>query len=390
MPVFKVSMKILKKNIPIFLIYMLVFVMVSIIATRIEALSGGPENFSDTKINVAIFSESDSPLTKSFQNSLTEVANIVELEDSEESIQDALYFRAVYMIIRIPKDFGNISNTGEIKPIDVIVIPDAPETIQVQNHINQFLKLVSATKIGYPELSEASLAMKIDALAVKETKVSMANDAKQGIEGDLMPFFFNYMAYSYMYIVIIGVSTIMLVFGRKDLKMRNTCSPITGYQNSSQLLMANGVFALIVWVLLIIISFVMDFRNVFKMNTVYFILNSFVFGASILGLSFLIGNLVKGKQALSAIAGIVTLSACFISGVFVPQAFLGEGVLKAASFFPTYWYVKGNLIIGDLTSFTNGHLSELYSTLLIEAGFALAFIMIALVVGKRRAIERYN
>ena len=388
MPVFKVSMKILKKNIPTFLIYMLVFIMVSVIATRIEVLSGGPENFSDTKINVAVFNEAETPLTKSFISSLSEVANIVELEDTEESIQDALYFRAVYMIIRIPSDFGQISENGEMVPLDVMTIPDAPETIQAQNHINQFLRLLSATKLGYPELSEADLASKVAALATNDTVVHMAEQAKQGIEGDLMPFFFNYMAYSYMYIVIMGVATIMLVFGRKDLKMRNTCSPVTGYSNSLQLLASNGVFALIVWILLLLVSFVMDFRNVFKLNTIYFMINSFIFGLSILGLSFLIGNLVKGKQALSAIAGIVTLSACFISGVFVPQAFLGESVLKVASFFPTYWYVKGNLMIGDLTNFSNGHLSELYSILLIEGGFALAFIMIALVVGKRKSLEK--
>ena len=95
-----------------------------------------------------------------------------------------------------------------------------------------------------------------------------------------------------------------------------------------------------------------------------------VFGISVLGLSFLVGNLVKGREAISAVANIITLSSCFLSGVFVPQAFLAESVLRVASFFPTYWYVKANALIANLTQFDFASLSEVLGIFLIELGFA--------------------
>jgi ABC-2 type transport system permease protein len=72
--------------------------------------------------------------------------------------------------------------------------------------------------------------------------------------------------------------------------------------------------------------------------------------------------------------------------VFVPQEFLSERTLAAASFNPTYWYVKANNLIGSLSGFGSDSLSSVLTYMLIQLGFAAAILSVALVVSKQRRI----
>ncbi len=58
---------------------------------------------------------------------------------------------------------------------------------------------------------------------------------------------------------------------------------------------------------------------------------------------------------------------------------LGEGVLAAAKFLPAYWYVKVMEMLSGSEAF-NG--SRLAMYMLIELGFAVALLLIALVVNR--------
>lgn len=385
MPVFSVSMKIIKKNLPIMLIYIVIFIMVSMIVKNLSGDGGETlSTFSDTKVPIAIIAAENTALTEGISSALSEVSTLVKLEDNKEAIQDALYFRAVYMVVRIPEGFTASVLDGNPLSLETTTIPGSTESLQVNMQISQFMKLLRLYLVGTPDLlSEETLVDHVLDQLKNTTKVSVVAPDPKAVEGGLMPFFFNYLAYSYMYILILGVSTVMRVFNRKEIKWRNTCSPIKGLSKSLQFLLANAVFAFGTWVILILLCMVFDARNIFKVNTLYFMLNSFVFALSVLGLGYLVGNLVKGRDAVSAVANIITLSSSFISGVFVPQAFLGESVLRVASFFPTYWYVKANLQIANLTHFDFSSISGVLGILLIELGFGAAFIAVSLAVGKR-------
>lgn len=386
MPVFKVSMKIIKKNLPIMLMYIIIFVMVSMLVKNVNAGDGSASTFNDTKVPIAIIAEENTPITDGLSTALSDTATIVTLKDDQETIQDALYFRAVYMVVRVPEGFTASVMSGNPISLETTTIPGSIESVQVTMQINQFMKLSQlylACDSVSNSLNEETLVEHVLKQLKNTTKVSMVAPDPKAVEGDLMPFFFNYLAYSYMYIIILGISTVMMVFNRKEIKWRNACSPIKSLSKSLQFLLANAIFAFGTWLIMIILCLLFDARNIFKANTLYFMLNSIVFALSVLGLGYLIGNLVKAREAVSALANIITLASCFISGVFVPQAYLGESVLRAASFFPTYWYVKGNLEIANLTHFDFASISGILGIILIELGFGAAFLAVSLAVGKR-------
>lgn len=122
----------------------------------------------------------------------------------------------------------------------------------------------------------------------------------------------------------------------------------------------------------------------FTVKGLLFLLNSFVFTLAVLSISYLIGNVVKSKSAMSAAANVFSLGTCFISGVFVPQALLGKTVLTIASFTPTYWYVKSNNDIANMVNFKIEKLMPIFVNMLIIIGFAVAVLAVTLVVIKQK------
>ena len=67
--------------------------------------------------------------------------------------------------------------------------------------------------------------------------------------------------------------------------------------------------------------------------------------------------------------------------------FLGDSVLRIASFTPTYWFVNANNRIAELTQFNFSNIEPILSCMLIQLGFALAFFTTALVISKKRRFE---
>jgi ABC-2 type transport system permease protein len=154
-----------------------------------------------------------------------------------------------------------------------------------------------------------------------------------------------------------------------------------------QLILANLSYAVITWFVMIFMSFIMYGSYMFTAKGLLLLLNSFIFTFAALSISFLIGNSINSKGAMAAAANVVSLGSCFISGVFVPQAFLGKSVLRIASFTPNYWYVKTNNSIVNLVNFNMENLAPLFLNMLIVMGFAVAVLSVTLVVIKQKRIS---
>jgi ABC-2 type transport system permease protein len=107
-----------------------------------------------------------------------------------------------------------------------------------------------------------------------------------------------------------------------------------------------------------------------------------------LSIGFMAGQFIKGYVAQSAVTNVVSLGASFISGVFIPQFVLGPNVLKISSFLPFYWYVKAVDTIGALPSYSFEDVRPVLGHMLIQLGFAAAFIIISLVAAKQRKVRR--
>ena len=86
------------------MIYFGIFIFVSIMLASnnpAEKMTG----FSMTKTRIGIINEENTPLVKGLKESLEEIAEFKTIEDNPNTIQDALYYRDVHYVLRIPKNF---------------------------------------------------------------------------------------------------------------------------------------------------------------------------------------------------------------------------------------------------------------------------------------------
>ena len=70
----------------------------------------------------------------------------------------------------------------------------------------------------------------------------------------------------------------------------------------------------------------------------------------------------------------------FLTGIFVPLEFLGDGIIKLAHLLPSYWYILGVRLIDNYTE--GADLGLLWQYIGIQLLFAVAIIAIGLAYSK--------
>lgn len=388
MQVFKLCLKILRKNIPSMLIYIIIFLVISLILSSTMTNEQQQDTlFTQAKSNIAFICEENTPLIDGFKQELGRVANFVELPDEHEALQDALYFRSVSYILRVPEGFTESFMQGENVQLEKTTVPNSISNTYIDLTIDKYFNTARLYVQQMENISQESLVRHLESDLAVGTSVELKTISDKPTNHTYANYYFNFLSYSLLSILILGMASLLLVFYNSDLKRRNACAPLSSSSVNLQFILAILVFTILSWLITIAVCLLFNFKNSLNMNTVYFIINSLAFAVCGAGISFLIGNTVKGPNAIPAISNVVTLGLCFISGVFVPMELLGTSVLKIASFTPTYWFVKANNQIAELTQFDLANLEPILLSMLIQLGFALAFFATALVINKKRRFQ---
>lgn len=382
MQVYKTYFKIIRKNKVTISIYILVFLIMAILFGN---LSGEPtdRNFEESKVKVSIINEdSEGLLSKGLEEYIKEHSEVVEIEDNNEALQDALYFRAVEYIIRIPKGFSKSLGTNNVRDIERTIIPNSTSSLYMDTLIDKYLNTGRIYLNNGGNLSEEEILEYIKEDLNINSTVDIVNDTDKTSTKYIN--YYNYIAYSVFAVLILGVASVMITFNDKNLQRRKLCAPVKRTTISKELILGNIVFAIGIWGIMIMPSFILYKNEMFSKSGGLLMLNSLLFTIAALSIAYGVGTLVKSRNAMSAAANVISLGSCFLGGVFVPQEFLGEGVKGLSRFIPTYWYVKGNEEISVLTNYSFENLKPLIINMVIIGLFAVAIFSISMVIAKQR------
>lgn len=390
MQVFKTYFRILKKQLLPVIIYGVMFLGLTImISTNIKVEN---TQFEASKVNIMVVNEDgENEFLNGFLEYLSNYVTYVDVKEDEEARKDALFHRKVEYILTIPEDFTEkFIRDGESTLIKEAV-PDSVDAISVDNAINNFMNMAKVYLSHVPGISMEELNEKVIQNLKKETPVTVevkTTDAITYSNGYTMNYF-NVLGYILLSSLITGVSIVMFSFHGVDIRRRHSASPISNRGMNAQLLLANLIYVFGLLILYIIAGHVLNKDRVFNMNTWLTWINAAVFTITCLSISYLIGITVKSRKAVQALTTAVSLSLSFISGIFVPQQYLGDSVIKAASFTPTFWYVKANNSIYEISALQWSEISKIVGYMAIQLGFAVAIISIALVVSKRKRQQAF-
>ena len=387
MQVFKLYFKILKKSATTLMVYIGIFLLITILfAANMRESSN--TLFEESKIDIALINQDkESSLLNGFQEYLSKSSNFVDIEETKEGMQDALFFREVSYIMIIPKGFTEEFLNGNEPVLVKHTVPDSTSAAYVDIAIDSYFNTAKTYVAHLNELSEEEMVEKVSNDLAVETQVGVYAKELKIKDNTFMVLYFNYLVYALLSVLMLGISSIMISLTKLDIKRRNLASPIPISSIQLQQILGNLSFTFLCDVLLIITGLLLSGRTIFDKTSLLFSINVIVFSVAALSIAYLVGILVKGREASNGIANVVSLGLCFVSGVFVPLEFLGETAIQIAKFTPAYWYTTANAQIGNLTNFSFSNLSGLFGNMLIQLGFAIAIFSIALVANKKKSTE---
>ena len=339
-------------------------------------------DFTAEKPDILIINyDKEEGITKNFIDYLKENTTVrTDIENNEQAIKDAIFYRDISYIIYIPKNFGEDLLAGKNPELQFKSTGEYQSTLA--NMITErYIK--TANKYIEDCAQDEELYSKIKETLDKKADIEITSKLDTHSLGRLTRYF-NFSAYSFIAISIHVISTIILIFRGEKINKRTVIGSTDYKKINTKLLIANTGFLLLIWVFYIIMAKVLIGDVTFSTQGLYMILNSLVFLSSTVTLGFLLSIFVKNKNTITALINIVGLGSSFLCGVFVPMEFLPNFVLKIAHVLPAYWFVKNNELIGNTEVFTGEVLKNMGINAAVVLGFAILFFILTNIVSRRK------
>ncbi len=336
MKIYKCFFKILKKQKGQIIMYLGIFIVMCIAFSSQGGDSAG-KKFQPTSLSYALFDEDDSEISRGMAAYLGRDNDRVEIEDTRETIQDEMYNRNVHCVIRIREGFGDAIRKGEgAEMLEITAVPGAVYGEMFEGMLSGYARILDSYLAG--GFTDGEAVRKTEEALAKETEVRFSDDSR-GSEHSEIYYYYNYVPYIFIAIVIVAIGPILILFHKKDIRERIQSSPYPAGRMNMELYagMVTAGFGLTLVHLVIVTAFG---ANVFSRRGGLFVLNEICFLIMVLGLTFMIGQIVTRQSVLSMVANVIGLGMSFLGGVFVPLSLLGDGIIRVAHFLPSYWYVK--------------------------------------------------
>lgn len=380
MIVFNAFFKVVKKYIGVIILYTVMLISFGSInyATNNEDMT-----FSNRLPDILIINNDEEVgLTKNLINYLKENANVLDIENNEEKINDAIFFREVNYVIYIPKNY-RIDTLNKLNPtLDIKSANDYDSAytsmlltryLNVQNtylkYTNNENELINSINNNLSYKTNIEITSKLD--TSKLTKTSR---------------FFNFASYSIMAVIIYIICLVISSFNKDVVKKRTIISSMNYKKYNKYILLSSFIYSSIIWILYIILSFIIIGSSMFSLRGLIYILNTFIFSFVALTLALLISNLIKSKGAISGIVNVIALGQAFLCGAFIPSEFLGENIIKYSKILPAYWYNNSNDLLSTIEVINMVNLKPILINMIVLIIFAIIFIVINNIVSKRRQI----
>lgn len=396
MTVFKTFLKVLNKckfSIILNTVILLIF------AGANMTTSDNQMNFEAEKPDILIVNQDENiGITQNLTKYLEKNCEIITVKDNEDAINDALFYRDVNYVIYIPQNYRQDVLKGENPEIQIKSTGDYQASyaemllaryVKVQNiYVGEAIKGKSHAKdiVLTEEQLEKQIMERVNETISKETQVEMTSKLDTtGLEK--ATFYYNFANYTLLAGAILVICLILSSFHEERIRKRTIVSSMKYQKHNRILLLGNGLFALVLWLFYVLISFFVVGNVMFSIQGLIYIINSFVFTLCALTIAFLVASIINNKNAMNGIVNVIALGSSFLCGAFVPVEWLPDTVLKIAHILPSYWYIQSNELIKTMEEFNLETLKPIMINMGVVLLFAIGFILVAnLIERKKRKI----
>lgn len=378
MIVFSTFWRIVKKYKGTILLYTVMLIMFGGINLTSNSTN---DMFTPTKPNIFIVNkDSNMGLTKNLINYLKKNTNVVSLEDDEEKINDALFYRDISYVIYIPKNYSKDVLDKKDVTIDIKSSKDYTSSLtemMLDKYLNVQSNLVNITNNQDELVNMINNTLDVNSEVVVSSKLdnSYLNRVSR---------YFNFGSYSLLAVIIFIVTLVINSFKENTINKRIIVSSFNYKKHNSLLMLSSFVYSLIVWVLFSLLSVILLGKDMISLRGILYFVNTFMFVMPILSFGILISTLVNNKDSIGGIVNVVSLGSAFLCGAFIPTEYLPKIVLSIAHVFPAYYFIDSNNLLSSMEIINFSNLTPVFINYFVLIIFMLIFIVVNNYVLKKK------
>lgn len=378
MTVFKTFFRIVNKLKPTIILYTALLIIFGAVNMK---TSDNNINFVNSKPDILIINQDvNEGLTKNLIDYMKKNSNIVKVENNEEKINDALFYREVSYVIYIPKDYRKNVLLGKNPKLDI------KKTDEYDAHLSEMMlkRYIKLQNIYNEEVgSEDELITLINDNINDDVNVKITSKVDTSKTYNIA-YYFNFASYSILAIIIYIICLVLCSFKEESISKRINISSINYKSHNNKILLASIVFSSIVWLLFVIIGVIVVDDIMFSLRGLISIINSLIFTFCALTLSILISSLTNNKNAISGIVNVIALGSAFLCGAFVPAEYLPSSVLNFAHILPAYYYINSNDLLKNIDVINISSMHSIIINTIIIIMFSILFIILNNVVTRKK------
>lgn len=378
MTVFKTFFRIVNKLKPTIILYTTLLIIFGAVNMK---TSDNNINFVNSKPDILIINQDvNKGLTKNLIDYMKKNSNIVKIENNEEKINDALFYREVSYVIYIPKDYRKNVLLGKNPKLDI------KKTDEYDAHLSEMMlkRYIKLQNIYNKEAgSEDELITLINDNINDDVNVKITSKVDTSKTYNIA-YYFNFASYSILAIIIYIICLVLCSFKEESISKRINISSINYKSHNNKILLASIVFSSIVWLLFVIIGVTIVGDIMFSIRGLISIINSFIFTFCALTLSILISSLTNNKNAISGIVNVIALGSAFLCGAFVPAEYLPSSVLNFAHILPAYYYINSNDLLKNIDVINISSMHPIIINMVIIIIFSILFIILNNIVTRKK------
>ena len=378
MIVFSTFWRIVKKYKGTILLYTVMLIMFGGINLTSNSTN---DMFTPTKPNIFIVNkDSNMGLTKNLINYLKKNTNVVSLEDDEEKINDALFYRDISYVIYIPKNYSKDVLDKKDVTIDIKSSKDYTSSLtemMLDKYLNVQSNLVNITNNQDELVNMINNTLDVNSEVVVSSKLdnSYLNRVSR---------YFNFGSYSLLAVIIFIVTLVINSFKENTINKRIIISSFNYKKHNSLLMLSSFVYSLIVWVLFSLLSVILLGKDMISLRGILYFVNTFMFVMPTLSFGILISTLVNNKDSIGGIVNVVSLGSAFLCGAFIPTEYLPKIVLSIAHIFPAYYFIDSNNLLSSMEIINFSNLIPVFINYFVLIIFMLIFIVVNNYVLKKK------
>lgn len=335
------------------------------------------DEFSMSSLDIQVVDRSDDSVSRGLIENLSIDNNVEVVDKTRSELQEEILVMTSDGVVIIEENLENRFVDGNAT-VEIIIDERNQSAMQLQNVVNKYFRYLDAV---YSE-TDVIDADYVNSTMQNTVTVELLDSGETIQQSNFLHVqsYMNFMGYVLLLLITIVGGNVMSDVNQPQMNNRIKISPLPQMSYSIQTVLAQLIVT--TFMVVIFLSFVFVIRN----NQLDGVPLANIIAASLtiplLGLSILhlLNALTNNKFIINGIANFTIIGMAFLSGIFIPYEFFGEGVQQLASFMPLYHYTQ---IYGDIDT----TLADALPSIGIVVLFSLSLIILGTIINKNRRME---